>query len=287
MRTPLLALLLLATACSLEEGGGSADLDGSAPLDVWAPDGADPGDATAPSDAAAPPDATPDATLDAPADVLPPPPDAACAPTACLGERCVSGACGFYVSCNDMRQDTTIKTGAHKLRDPSSNVFDAWCDMDLDTGGWTLIGRSVLLGSSTSFGWKKSTGSVGDDSKPYSLDVNARGLVFTQALIGGYSLGKTWFGSVYKAILPVSFLASYKNSAGATTVSKIGGLCADNSPTMFTNMGYVDNNDVFFTRNNGSQGTYGLRAGGFSLYFTADCPNAALLDGAQGMIFVR
>ncbi|HEX7603996.1 MAG TPA: fibrinogen-like YCDxxxxGGGW domain-containing protein [Polyangiaceae bacterium] len=281
MRTQLLAFLLLATACSLDEGGGLAALDGSPLPDAWAPDAANPSDATAPSDAVAPPDAT----LDAPVDVTPPS-DAACDPNGCLGERCVNGVCGFYVSCSDMRQDVSRTTGAHTLRDPKSNVFDAWCDMSLDGGGWTLIGRSAVLGSSSSFGWKKATGTIGDDSKPYSLDVDAHGLVFTEALIGGYSVGKTWVGSVYKAVLPPSFLANYKGSAGATTVSKVGGYCPDNSPAMFTNMGFVDNSDQFFMRDNTTAGNFGLRADAFALnYF--DCARAALLNLAQGMIFVR
>ena len=280
MRTPLLAFLLLATACSLDEGGGG--LDGSALPDVWAPDVVDPSDGTAPADAAPPPDAT----LDAPVDAKPPPSDAACDPNTCLGERCLNGKCDYYLSCSDMRQDATRKTGAHKLRDTKSNFFDAWCDMDLDSGGWTLIGRSALLGSSSNFGWKKATGTIGDDSKPYSLDVDAHGLVFTEALIGGYSAGKTWVGSVYKAVLPPGFLASYKASAGATTVSKVGGYCPDTSPAMFTNMGFVDNNDQFFMRDNTAAGNFGLRADAFALNYY-DCAHAALLNVAPGMIFVR
>jgi hypothetical protein len=281
VRTPLLVFLLLGTACSLDEGSGPGGvLDGGQVQDQWVPD-----DATDQPDSNPGIDASADATPDAPVDAKPPP-DGGCVASACQGERCLNGSCDFYVSCSDMHQDLNRPTGPHKLRDPNKVVFDAWCDMNQDGGGWTLIGRSVVAGNSSNFGWKKSTGTINDDTKPYSLDVNVHDLVFTEALFGGYSLGKTWFGSLYKAVLPANFLANFKNSAGATTVSKIGGACTENSPTMFSNMGFVDNNDQFYMRDNTSSGNFGLRADGFALNYT-DCAHAALLNTLPGMIAVR
>ena len=278
MRTPLFAVLLLGTACSLDEGELGASLDGGAVPDQSA------ADAVVPSDG----NAIVDARADAAPDALPPPDAGSCDPNACPGERCESGACSFYASCNEMRTDTTRATGAHKLRDPKPTIFDAWCDMSTDNGGWTLVGRSVFMGTSGSFGWKKATGTIADDSKPYSLDAAVHGLVFTEALVGGYLTGKGWFGSLYKLGLPANFLGGFKSSAGAAAVSKVGGACSENSPAMFSNVGFTDMTDVFFTRNNTSSGSYGLRAGGFALAFgIADCPNAAYLDTLQGMIFVR
>jgi hypothetical protein len=283
LRTSLLVFLLLGTACSLDEGSPGGLLDGSPVMDQSAP----PYDATDQGDTNPVVDAGPDAALDAPVDA-PPPSDGGCDPKSCPGERCEDGGCGYYTSCNEMHQADSLRaTGPKKLKDPKPTIYDAWCDMDLDNGGWTLVGRSVPFNSSSSFGWKKATGSIADDTKPYSLNVDVHGLVFTEAAFGSYTVGtKSWFGSVYKAVLPANFIANFKSSAGATTLSKIGGVCSETAPTMFTNMGMVDNNDQFYMRDNTSAGNFGLRADGFALNYN-DCAHAALLNTLPGMIAVR
>lgn len=280
LRTQLLALLLLGTACSLDEGSGAtSNLDAGPTLDQSVPD-----DASGQGDAGPGLDATDDVTVDAPL----PQPDAACDPSACPGERCLAGVCSFYASCNEMHQaDSLRKTGPHKLSDPKQAIYEAWCDMDLDGGGWTLIGRSFPLASSSSFGWKNATGSVANDLTPYSLAVEAHGLAFTEVVVGTYIVAKTWYGSAYKATLPPGLLANYKNSATGVTVSKIGGVCPDSiSPSMLANVGYVDDNNQFFLRDNTSAGDFGLRAGGFALA-AYDCAQSGLMHLAQGMIAVR
>ncbi len=247
------------------------------------------------------PDATSDAGVDAEVDAAPIPDASPCDPTACPGKRCALGQCGYYATCNEAHlADSTFDTGTYKLFSAKKNaVFDGWCDMKTAGGGWLLVGASTLLGSSNSFGWKKSDGSLADDTKPYSLGVEALGLVPTEVLVGVRGLNKdlSVLGASYQMKAPPNLL-SLKRTGGATSASThVSGACGTTQAPNFTKfMGHVDQGDVFFFRDlapsdNGYY--YGLKPNGFDfVYDGLDCTNSGGLGPIvavrqQGLLFIR
>ncbi len=58
-------------------------------------------------------------------------------------EVCFNGACRVPASCAELRdQRRALPTGVYTLDEdgaPGGNTFAAWCDMDFDGGGWTLV----------------------------------------------------------------------------------------------------------------------------------------------------
>jgi len=228
--------------------------------------------------------------VDAPVDVQP---EAGCDPGSCQGERCVADACDYYASCDEMHTaDPSRQTGVHHFKG-SNGPYDAWCDMDTTPGGWTLVARSVTLGSSNAFGWFKSSNTDPTDRKtPYSLSAPLNGLTFAQALVGQVnelaSSPNVWGSNVNRLILPSGFPGNFQASgggAGVVIVSTTGG-CTSPQVTMLTVVGFTGHGSQFFFRDNTSDGPYGLFPEGFHLNYPLDC-RAAEMDGTPGMIMVR
>ncbi len=275
MRAVLPIVLALVTCgCSLDETG-IAPRDGGV-IDVHS---IDVSSETASSEAAA----------DAPADVVA---DGTCDPDLCMGERCTNDACDYYPSCAAMHTaDTTRTTGVHHFRG-SNGPFDAWCDMDTDQGGWTLVARSVWLQSSNNFGWFNSSSTDPTDrNTPYSLDAPAEGVTFTKALVGEVDDNapnpNTWGGNVNRVALPSGFPGNFISSSGGAAVTIIAttSSCFASQVTMLTNVGYTGHASQFYFRDNPSDGAFGLFPDGFSLNY-GDC-RSATMDGNQGMVMVR
>ncbi|MBN2799514.1 MAG: hypothetical protein JXX28_10240, partial [Deltaproteobacteria bacterium] len=178
----------------------------------------------------------------------------------------------------------------------SGSITSVWCDMSLDGGGWTLVGRSDPITSNpgcagtdsgTSFGWGASRGAVSDDSVRYSLNAKALGLVFNEVAFGSYTVGKTWGANVYLHTVSGSFLTSY-----AATHYVVGqpevlvGSCTPNaSGGMFRYIGFTNNTDSFHLRDVDGNG-FGLTGGGFRTCYN-DCGLGGNLNGQRGMVMVR
>jgi len=51
-------------------------------------------------------------------------------------------------------------------------------------------------------------------------------------------------------------------------------------------MGFTSSGTIFYVRDNGQAGGYGLQPSTWTLYF-ATCAGAGLMNGAAGMVFFR
>src|SRR5690606_29929671 len=93
-------------------------------------------------------------------------------------------------SCKDLLDREPGRRGADGLYeiDPdgpgAAAPIRVFCDLTIDRGGWTLVGRSAEgTTRRSSFGWTSATGSVTDEEEPYSLDVARAKLAFTEVLV--------------------------------------------------------------------------------------------------------
>lgn len=165
--------------------------------------------------------------------------------------------------------------------------FEVYCEMELDEGGWTLVGRSEG-GPEVAFGWGVAQGTFGDDRAAYSLDVEALGLAFGEVLITRRTGFATPVSNAYVVTVPSGFLGDYANDdyehPGVRTV--LGGCEPSPMSTMLRRMGYTANDRNFFLRDQPQNHPYGLFSNGFRVVYN-DCALGGDLNGQQGAVFVR
>jgi hypothetical protein len=206
----------------------------------------------------------------------------------CPGERCALGECAYFTSCNDMHKARpTLPSGLHQFKSPLGFAF---CDMEKEGGGWTLVGRSVAsaIQPASGFGWLKAAGDPSQDTVPYSLDVTKYPGSPTEALVGLYTSGKTWGVPVYKITLPAVFPAGFGTSSALVTGSAIvQPSCGAALATNLTYVGYASNVTNFYFDPTGAAGALGLSWNGFLLGGVDDCASNGNMDSKQGQIFVR
>jgi hypothetical protein len=221
----------------------------------------------------------PDAGAEAEGDATSPCGDTECPPA------CPAGVCRSCREIHEARPE--LGSGLYTI-EGSAGPMDVHCDMETAGGGWTLVGRSVVDGTSQTFGWRARTGEPSDDTRPYSLDVSRLKVEFTEILFGARVNGKAWGQSVYLATVPRTFATEQASTAVQISPSRLIGTCAGG--VMHRWIGHTERTTVFFFRDKPEADTlFGLEPNGWDTNGTAGepCKYASDLSQQQGMIFVR
>lgn len=220
---------------------------------------------------------TPDAALDLAPD-LPAPIDMAKVEDAAL-EPDLPVVLPTAASCVEIR-DRGLTTGIHSVVVGGVDT-QVWCELDVEGGGWMLIGRSAADAQSTSFGWRTSTGTIANPASPYSLAVTDR--PFTELLLGNMAAAQELGDRVYRIGAPDDFWTACVAGPCSVTVAVARGACTN--VVMFNRMGFNERNDQFWFRDAVEGIPYGLLPSSISTYFD-DCLGGEV-DGQQGLLFIR
>lgn len=181
-------------------------------------------------------------------------------------------------------------SGSYRFTAPNTGMaYEAYCDMDIDGGGWTLVGRSDdFEGESPNFGFFEETGTLSNSDAPYALDIERVELTFDEILIGTRGEGYEWGDYIYRIEVDPDFVWFYRFSPLETThVTAVRLPCTDNIERYeVVNLGFTRSTSRFaFSDNDPDDG--GLRARGFADFRDECGSQGANLDGTHGMIFVR
>lgn len=180
-------------------------------------------------------------------------------------------------------------SGVHTI-DPDGEggnaPFDAFCEVDLAGGGWTLVGRSVEGGNDV-MGWLVDRGSVHDLGSPYSLDVVAAKLDIDALLL----VVREDPPQAYTIDLPAGFVTSFATGPWEATgnITYVDGSCmpSGGAPTMLRWVGYTELTEAFFFRDlSGNETLFGLFANGIFLNYSI-CDYGGGLHAKQGELYVR
>jgi hypothetical protein len=163
-----------------------------------------------------------------------------------------------------------------------------YCDMSTADGGWTLVGRSAGA-SDSAFGWNGATGSVDDDSAPYSLGPATAGLTFGEVLAAAHAGTKAPNGNAYRLTVPTGLVTEYPDASFKVALTSTAlGTCAPSRVGMLGFTGFTALDGIFWFRDRNQVGTepFGLTPRGWHMYWDS-CDGGGLLNGTHGLLFVR
>jgi hypothetical protein len=142
-------------------------------------------------------------------------------------------------SCFEHRERGLTVSGRYVLdadEDVLTAPVEAHCEMALDGGGWTLVGRSdtQAAGGSERYGWLGATGAIDDFGAPYALGAGEVGLDdFREVLIARRT--SSVVPAFYAAALEVDGAVLLGNRAQLAPVSAVRDLiggCVTSASTM-------------------------------------------------------
>jgi hypothetical protein len=192
-------------------------------------------------------------------------------------------------SCKELKESGVTQSGLYPLLDKNGVAFSARCEMTVANGGWTLIARSFDTDQDYAFGWRSAAGAADDPTRPYSMNVGAKGLTFSEILLaerdGDYGITKGFVGSV-----PPGFLKLYAQTPYLLNppVQTVAGSCPPSGGvSMMSRVGYTSRTDIYFVRDHEVFENFGLTPSGWNLGESNQCDYNADINWKQGMIFVR
>lgn len=183
--------------------------------------------------------------------------------------------------------NTATRDGLYPIAGDGGAV-QVYCDMTVEDGGWTLVGRSASNGSSTDFGWNKKTGQIGQLDYPYSLNVLAMQIPFSEVLVAERSPAGGVGDVAFRYEAKPGFFAAVDKTIEIRPVVYVRGPCnPEGGPSMMRHAGALSLNNAFFLRDIPDTNIRnGLQADGWNLT-NGDCARNATLDGKQGVVLVR
>jgi len=112
-----------------------------------------------------------------------------------------------------------IPNGIYKINPSGVKPINTYCNMDIDSGWWTLVGRSRVW-SSENFGWLSRYGNVFNNDESYSMWDDIKDIRFNELLYTTYTSWKD-VDSAVKVTVDDIFFNSNIGSPDDTTIDAI------------------------------------------------------------------